>query len=185
MDHRETDAEQTQWVLRLNPVLVAGVALVGLIGIIAVVGIWWLQRSPSASGPTPAQAAGVFPDHNDAGQPPHPHLAIPQISHDFGTLGHDQKVEYVFKLYNTGTAELVIQNLESSCECTTASIGTKTVPPGGMTELTVFFDPGAHQDPEGGGHVDVGDIFRRVTITSNDPQYPSQFVEIYASVLEE
>lgn len=182
-DHEKPDNRTGVRSIAFSRPLIVGVVLTGLLGVVLLAGIW--VRRTSSIKQTAAEAAGIVPDHDDAGQSPHPHLVLPEISYDFGTLGHDQKVEHVFALYNTGTADLTVSDLEASCECTTPSIGAEKVPPGGMTELTVVFDPAAHNDPEEGGHADVGDIFRRVTITSNDPDYPTQFVEIYANVLEQ
>ncbi len=184
LNHEKTDDQAKERTFVFSHSLLVGGLLIVLLVAILVAGLWW-GRSPATTGQTAAEAAGILPDHDDTGQPPHPHLTIPETAYDFGTLGHDQKVEHVFELYNTGTVDLVISGVEASCECTTPNIEVETVPAGGMTKLQVVFDPAAHNDPEGGGHADVGDIFRRITISSNDPSYPVQSVDIFANVLEE
>lgn len=107
--------------------------------------------------------------------------------YDFGTIKQsDGVVTTSFTILNTGGNDLIIENLDTSCMCTEASLiydGVESpkfgmsmhgdnpkdfklvIPPGGSAELKVYFDPNAHgeqTEPE-------LKITREVTIVSNDP----------------
>jgi hypothetical protein len=93
------------------------------------------------------------------------------------------KVETSLTITNAGQKDLVIENLSTSCGCTTVSVinngqegpifgtGTPsegwstTIQPGDTAELRVYYDPTFHQDAQ-------GPMMREVYISSNDPVDP-------------
>lgn len=116
-----------------------------------------------------------------------PKIEFDMERHDFGTISQkDGIIETTFLLTNTGGTDLVIENMDSSCMCTEASLiydGKESprfgmsmhggnpedfelkIAPGDTVTLKVFYDPMAHgvqEKPE-------LQITREITITSNDP----------------
>ena len=116
-----------------------------------------------------------------------PKIEINNPAYNFGTVKQTEgNVSTIFIVRNTGKKELIINNLETSCMCTSASMiyggieGPKfgmgmhgnnpkdyelIIPPGESAQLKVYYDPMAHgkqKDPE-------QRIIREITITSNDP----------------
>ncbi|MFQ5493305.1 MAG: DUF1573 domain-containing protein [Candidatus Dojkabacteria bacterium] len=93
-----------------------------------------------------------------------------------------ERYELEFTLSNTGSEDLIINGLDTSCMCTRAMVITEavsspevgmnhgeqeepfevTVEPGAQATLKVYYDPNAHGEFQ-------GDITRNVTIKSNDP----------------
>lgn len=67
-----------------------------------------------------------------------PKLAVDNAKHEFGKVKEGEEVKHVFKIKNTGKAELVILNVSPACGCT-ASDFTKSLAPGaeGTVTLTV------------------------------------------------
>lgn len=115
-----------------------------------------------------------------------PIITISPSSYDFGDISQAKGVVSVsFEIRNKGQKDLVIERLETSCGCTSASIiyqGKEnpvfTMPghgkdnptgwtgvaiaPGDKAELKVYYDPDVHKDFRGAAT-------REVYIYSNDP----------------
>ncbi len=116
-----------------------------------------------------------------------PRIEIENPIYDFGTVSQAEGiVTTTFNVKNTGGSDLIIDNMDSSCMCTTASLiykgqeGPKfgmsmhggnpkdyslTIPPGDSAQLKVYYDPMAHgkqKEPE-------IKVIREITIISNDP----------------
>jgi len=125
-----------------------------------------------------------------------PQIILEPAAFNFGQVDKAQgKVTKVFKLYNKGTASLLIKNIKASCTCTTASLAvgnskspyfdTKGAPsewqmevkPNETADLEVILDL-AHKS------VKAGDLIREVMIASNDPLYPEVSVKVEAKVKE-
>jgi hypothetical protein len=60
--------------------------------------------------------------------------------HDFGKLIDGEKVTYGFKFTNTGTVDLLISQVNTSCGCTVTKYPKTPVKPGEKNEITVTFD---------------------------------------------
>lgn len=103
-----------------------------------------------------------------------PKLDLPNASHDFGAVPGRPDVAHVFAVQNTGTAELQIWNLVTSCGCTTAELSSSVIPPGQRADLTVTFDPDYH--------VTQGEVVRLVWFATNDPTQPWAEVRFTADV---
>ncbi|MEK0347972.1 MAG: DUF1573 domain-containing protein [Nitrosopumilus sp.] len=116
-----------------------------------------------------------------------PKIMIENSRYDFGTISQkDGIASTMFTIKNTGGSDLVIDNIDTSCMCTTASLiyKGKESPEFGMSmhgnnpknfelriqagetaQLKVYYDPNAHgiqKEPQ-------QRITREVTIMSNDP----------------
>lgn len=116
-----------------------------------------------------------------------PKIEIENPRYDFGTVSQAEGiVSTIFNIKNAGGSDLIIDNMDSSCMCTTASLiyegeeGPKfgmsmhgenpkdyslSIPPGETAQLKVYYDPLAHgiqEKPE-------VKITREITVISNDP----------------
>ncbi|HSJ55293.1 MAG TPA: DUF1573 domain-containing protein [Anaerolineae bacterium] len=91
-------------------------------------------------------------------------LDLPSASHDFGLLPKRPNVAHVSAVQNTGAVDLVIQNLVTSCGCTTAELSSSVIPPGRRADLKVVFDPDYHPTE--------GEVVRLVWFATNDPTQP-------------
>lgn len=127
-----------------------------------------------------------------------PVIYIEPLELDMGIVSMAQGfVSKSYQLKNNGQADLIINNLATSCMCTTVALETTdglspifgghqdenpdnwsvTLRPKEEAELIVTFDPNAH------GPDAVGQIRRVITISSNDPLQSSVTVEIVADVV--
>jgi cytochrome c-type biogenesis protein CcmH/NrfF len=112
-----------------------------------------------------------------------PEISVEPEVYDFGDVSQaDGIASTIVTIKNEGDAALVIDGLQTSCGCTTASIGgspfygmpghggqgaspvgwTYEIPAGGTAELDVRYDPYMHPDFR-------GTAVRTVYISSNDP----------------
>ena len=103
-----------------------------------------------------------------------PVVKMPSAEYDFGSIPVRPAVTHIFSVQNTGTADLVLRNLVTSCGCTTAKLSSSVVPPGQRADLTVTFDPGFHKVE--------GETTRLVWFGTNDPTQPWIEVRITADV---
>jgi len=101
-------------------------------------------------------------------------LDIPVASHDFGRIPGRPDVAHVYSVQNTGTADLQIWNLVTSCGCTSAELSSSIIPPGQRADLTVTFDPDFHATE--------GPVTRLVWFATNDPTQPWAEVRLSADV---
>ncbi|MAT42735.1 MAG: hypothetical protein CL609_10360 [Anaerolineaceae bacterium] len=98
---------------------------------------------------------------------------VPQISvepplQDLGTQPQ-QMINLVFEVKNIGNADLVIEKVSISCECTSAELEKDSIPPGETAKLTAKFDPVEDNL--------FGDIQRIIYLRSNDPVTPEAEAE--------
>ena len=89
-------------------------------------------------------------------------LVLDQTTLDLGQVINGEVRTIEIPLRNTGSSDLVIQSVTTSCGCTSAEVSPLLIPPGESGVLLVQFDSGAH-GPEANGPV-----MRQVFITSND-----------------
>ena len=125
-----------------------------------------------------------------------PVLYMETKNYDFKTVRQALgEVSTTLDITNQGTKDLVINNMDTSCACTYASIiyneiegprftmamhGTNpknwnvTIPPGKSAKLKIYYDPNVHKDLR-------GNIVRSVYLFSNDPKNSKVEVRIYAN----
>ncbi len=60
--------------------------------------------------------------------------------HDFGKVIQGEKVTFAFKFENTGTADLIVSAVSTSCGCTSPSFTSEPVKPGDTGIIKVTFD---------------------------------------------
>ena len=60
--------------------------------------------------------------------------------YDFGTIIQGEKVSYTFTFKNTGKSELIINNVKTSCGCTSPKWSKEPIGPGKSGQIEVIFD---------------------------------------------
>lgn len=157
----------------------------------------YYPNQPAAPQPAPAQQPAVQqvqPSDQPivAGRPAgaevpigdNPRLALPDLATsnyvlDFGETPADAgRVTKQVTLRNDGVKDLVITNLRANCNCTLVEVASKTVPPGGETQLSIAHDTDVMLD-----HGSTN-IVHEVTISSNDPAAPVVAVNVSGSITE-
>jgi len=103
-----------------------------------------------------------------------PRLDLPSPQHDFGRIPPRPDVAHIFSVQNTGSADLQIENLVTSCGCTTARLSTRVIPAGQRADLLVTFDPDYHPTQ--------GQVVRLVWFATNDPTQPWAELRVLAEV---
>lgn len=106
-----------------------------------------------------------------------PNLEVEVAQFDFGDVVNGQVVSRDVTVRNTGTVDLVVREVSTSCGCTKATLEPMTIPPGGTAVLHIEFDSGAH------GPELTGALVRQIFLVSNDPDQPEVVVEFTANVL--
>ncbi len=137
---------------------------------------------PLAEAVRPVQGThdmALIPQQTPAPQPappdvPVPRLDMPSVSYDFGRVPKREDVVHIFAVQNTGSSDLVVSNLVTSCGCATAELTSSVIPPGQRADLTVNFDPDFHEVK--------GQVTRTVWFATNDPTQPWVEVRITADV---
>ena len=90
-----------------------------------------------------------------------PHLVLAPQEYDLGIVKQSGGlVSRAFDVFNNGSESVLINDILTSCSCTSATITTKTIKPGEHGTLTMTFDPNYHFEDE-------GKFFRTATIKSN------------------
>jgi hypothetical protein len=105
-------------------------------------------------------------------------------------------VKHTYKIENSGSGDLEINSIKTSCMCTTAvlEVGdekspqfsmhnknllwTGKIPAKGEADLEVTFDPAFHESKG------IGDVVRVVSFYTNDPDRKKVEVKLTASVIE-
>jgi hypothetical protein len=127
--------------------------------------------------------AGFFFMNRDTGTNGSPRILVDPVSHDFGDVSvRGGVVKTVMTIKNEGDSDLVINNMDTSCGCTSATVekdgkegpafgmemhGTnpvgwsERVKPGENAFLNIYYDPMVHPDLR-------GPVTRSVAVYSND-----------------
>lgn len=107
-------------------------------------------KNPAAPTVTPAPGATAAPVTAEADVKPDgplPAMQFEEMEYDFGAIKEGDKVSHVYKLRNTGTVPLIIQDAKPSCGCTAPDWTKTPIPPGGEGFVKAEFDsngkPGA------------------------------------------
>jgi hypothetical protein len=95
-----------------------------------------------------------------------PRIACAEPVFDFGDADNSTSVSHTFVIRNDGDTTLEITNIRAACGCTVANVSTRSIPPGGTSELTANLNLRGRNGRQSKG----------ITITSNDPQNPNLVV---------
>lgn len=69
-----------------------------------------------------------------------PGFDFPVKEYNFGTVIQGEKVSYTFDFTNVGKKELIINNVKTSCGCTSPKWSKKPIAPGEKGNIEVIFD---------------------------------------------
>jgi hypothetical protein len=97
-----------------------------------------------------------------------------KMEHDFGDLFMGDPCDYTFKVFNKGSAPLIIESVKPSCGCTVPSGWEKEIAPGGSTKIDVKYD-----SKRGGS------FNKTITVTTNDPDESRAVLRIKGNVKQE
>ena len=181
----------------VDPLVWVG-GVVAIIVALLVLNLWQSGALPTPSEPSRSEDPANLSPLAEAGRPiqgghdmsiipqqtpapraapsdtPVPQLSLASISHDFGRIRKQPDVAHIFTVQNTGTADLMIDNLVTSCGCTIAALSSNVIPPGQRADLTVTFDPDFHETQ--------GPVMRLVWFATNDPTQPWAELRLAADV---
>lgn len=102
-----------------------------------------------------------------------PKISFRELEHHFGNVAQGDKPAYRFKFSNEGTAPLEIRNIQSSCGCTAAVAGQKTIEPQGAGEIDVTFNSAGRS----------GSFQKSVRVVTNDPASPTVELKILGLIV--
>jgi len=60
--------------------------------------------------------------------------------HNFGSLGENEKVTFIFSFENTGENDLIISSIKATCGCTAVDYPQFPIKPGKKGEINILFD---------------------------------------------
>jgi hypothetical protein len=87
-----------------------------------------------------------------------PAMTFTTKEHDFGTVKEEVgRISYVFEFINTGTADLVLKNVQASCGCTTPEWTKSPVTPGNKGFINVTYSTLGRPGP----------FSKSITVTTN------------------
>ena len=84
-------------------------------------------------------------------------LQLKESEHDFGKIPQGKPVYYIFKVNNTGAAELKLDNVQASCGCTTPEWDHQPIAAGATADIKVGYNAAAE-----------GPFEKYITITYNN-----------------
>ncbi|MET0551911.1 MAG: DUF1573 domain-containing protein [Vicinamibacteria bacterium] len=101
-----------------------------------------------------------------------PRIAVEPEMFDFGKAQQEKTLEKEFRVRNLGAADLVIEDVVTTCGCTVAEGYAKVVKPGGSTPLRVKLQT----------RNTFGKLARSVLVKSNDPSGRPLEIKVEAQV---
>lgn len=115
-----------------------------------------------------------FPPMTEAQLALAPKIAIDKKEIDFGTVKEGETAKGTFIITNTGKSDLKIRKSVASCGCTASIPEKTTITAGESTNLNVSFNATGRS----------GTQSKTITVFSNDPTAPTQYVTIKAFVVK-
>ncbi|KAF0153506.1 MAG: hypothetical protein FD143_38 [Ignavibacteria bacterium] len=103
-----------------------------------------------------------------------PRISAKKTLHDFGTVVEGQVVSTSFEITNTGSADLMINNVQASCGCTAAQPDKRTLKPGEKTSIKVEFDSANRLGPQD----------KSVYVMTNDPKKPNLLLRFTCVIVQ-
>jgi len=102
-----------------------------------------------------------------------PQIHFETTTIDYGTVENDSDGQRTFSFQNTGDADLIIKNVQSTCGCTIPKKPEEPIAPGEKSEIIVQYDTKKRQGP-----------FRKtITVTTNVEENPIIALKIKGTVL--
>ena len=101
-----------------------------------------------------------------------PRIRVEPGSFDFGRVLQEKVLRKTFTIRNFGDADLAIEGVSSSCDCTAAEPERTLVEPGGSTSLLVTLRTRRYS----------GKLERQVVVRSNDAKTPLLEIPVRATV---
>lgn len=107
-----------------------------------------------------------------------PNIQLELESFEFGDVVNGTIVSKDVMIYNTGTIPLNIEQVTTSCGCTTAEVSQSEIAPDESAVLHIEFDSGAH------GPEMTGTLTRQVFVATDDPDQPDLIVQFTVNVVK-
>lgn len=101
-----------------------------------------------------------------------PAIHLEEARFSFGELPEGPEARHEFVVANTGKGDLKIDRIQTSCGCTSSTIGKKELKPGEKTVLTAIYDTNNRPGP----------FTKEIRIFSNDPAHPETVAVIEGMV---
>ena len=105
-----------------------------------------------------------------------PAIELETLELDLGDVPNGDIATRDVPVRNTGDAFLVVEDVSTSCGCTSAALEPMQLGPGESGVLHIEYDAGAH------GPELTGPMVRQVFINSNDPGQPEVIVELAVNI---
>lgn len=115
----------------------------------------WAQAPVAVSPPTAESKGG-------------PKILCDAPVFDFGAVMEQDSVSHKFVIKNVGGQDLKIEQVRTTCGCTTATLSTQQVPPGGQVELSATLSLVGRR----------GRQLKSIFVTCNDPASPQYRLDI-------
>ena len=103
------------------------------------------------------------------------YISLEEQMKDAGDIIYGDSLDHIFKFTNTGDKDLIIQNVITTCSCTSRKYTEGPITPGKTGELVVSFDSNK-QDK-------VGRQNKVITILSNAVNNPERVILVF-NILE-
>lgn len=103
-----------------------------------------------------------------------PKLVLTKNQHNFGDVVEGEVVSLQVLFKNTGTDDLEISRVKSSCGCTATVLSQKSLKPGDTATLDIKLDTTGRE----------GQFVRTVTLYSNAVNSPNQTITLYVNILD-
>ena len=103
-----------------------------------------------------------------------PTLTIEQETITFAECESGTQIPAEFIFTNTGGADLVIQEIRATCDCTEAKAEPKTVKPGESGKILVTLDTAYR----------TGDLDKEIILKTNDPAHPETTLHLVGKVYQ-
>lgn len=115
-----------------------------------------------------------FPPMTEAQLAQAPKIAIDKKEIDLGTVKEGEIAKAAFVITNTGKTNLIIRKTVASCGCTASVPEKSVIAPGESTNINISFNSAGRS----------GTNSKTITVFSNDPTAPVQFMSIKAYVVK-
>ena len=67
-------------------------------------------------------------------------ITVDRTEYDFGTFSMSERQECIFRITNSGSSLLMVQDVVTSCGCTKVEYDNRPVPPGQSMDLKVIYE---------------------------------------------